>query len=250
LWSGGGKMAPNKAEYDFRLMHAKLRSVLGNPAELHRTSPLAYTGNALEVLLATIITQATSDRNALQAWLRFKAFYTSPEQVLEDPEERLAEAIRPAGLERQRAKIIRKVLVAIRSELGEYSLDRITHTTDAAMDFLLSLPGVGAKTAACTMLFGLKLPVFPVDTHIHRIAIRMQWVTPHTDPKETQTRLNQLIPNHLFAELHILLLNLGRSYCRPCNPKCGSCPLGAECPQTRFESIEIFPPNSDKNLRK
>jgi endonuclease-3 len=250
MWSGERIMVKEQTASDFKRFHAKLRNVLGDPSDLHRTSPLAHTDNALEVLLATIITQATSDRNALQAWLRFKAFYTSPGQILEDPEERLAEAIRPAGLERQRAKTIRKVLAAIHSELGEYSLDRITHTGDAAMAFLLSLPGVGAKTAACTMLFGLKLPVFPVDTHIHRIAIRMQWIAPHTDPKETQTRLNQLIPNHLFEELHILLLNLGRSYCRPRNPKCESCPLGVECPQTFFESIKIFPPNSDKKLRK
>jgi endonuclease-3 len=224
-------MAQNEAAYDFRLMHAKLKSVLGNPAELHRTSPLAYTDNALEVLLATIITQATSDRNALQAWLRFKAFYASPEQVLEDPEERLAEALLPAGLERQRAKTIRRVLTAIHTGLGEYSLDRISRAGERAMDFLLSLPGVGPKTAACTLLFGLKLPVFPVDTHIHRIAIRMQWVTPQTDPGATQTRLNQLIPGHLFEELHILLLNLGRSYCRPRNPKCENCPLEPECPR-------------------
>jgi endonuclease-3 len=224
-------MTKDETIYDFRLIHAKLRSVLGNPSELHRTSPLAYTDNALEVLLATIITQATSDRNALQAWLRYKAGYPSPGMALKEGEERLAETIRPAGLERQRARTIRRVLEAVHSKLGEYSLDRLPQNAAAAMEFLLKLPGVGPKTAACTLLFGLKLPLLPVDIHIHRIAIRMQWVTPQTGPAETQARLNQLIPSHLYEELHILLLNLGRTYCRPRNPKCESCPIRAECPQ-------------------
>jgi endonuclease-3 len=94
---------------------------------------------------------------------------------------------------------------------------------------LLSLPGVGPKTAACVLLFGFKLPEFPVDTHIHRIAIRMGWVTPKTVPEESQQLLSSVIPVDLHATLHILLLNLGRRYCRPHNPNCRECPLNRDC---------------------
>ncbi|HYH02166.1 MAG TPA: endonuclease III [Bacillota bacterium] len=213
----------------FQMLHQKLVTSLGTAKELHLSSPLAYTDSALEVLLATIITQATSDRNALKAWLRFKETYTSPGQALEKDESLLLEVLRPAGLEHQKSRKFREVLAAVRERLGEYSLDKISGNPEEAWDFLCSLPGVGPKTAACTMLFGLGHPAFPVDTHIQRIAVRMGWAPATSKVEAIQTLLQQSIPQQLHQDLHILLLNLGRSYCRPRQRKCDVCPVGTHC---------------------
>ncbi|TCL76795.1 endonuclease-3 [Hydrogenispora ethanolica] len=218
---------------DFETIAAKLRGALGSPAELHRVSPLNWCHSPLEVLLATVLTQATNDTNALRAWRNFTARFPEPEMALEVPPEELAEVIRPAGLAAQRAAAIRSILEGVRERFGRFSLDDLADDPAAAWQFLTGLPGVGPKTAACVMLFGMGQPIFPVDTHIHRVAGRLGWAAPSLDPGKMQRLLSEQVPVPLQAELHILLLNLGRRYCRPHQPACASCPLQADCPAAK-----------------
>lgn len=217
------------SKIDFISIKEKLRKALGEPDLLHQSSPLAYCDTALDVLVATILTQATSDRNALKSWLEFKKIFPEMESVLEKEEEFLVETIRSGGLAKQKAKTIRAVLKSIRDRFSKLSLESPEKDIDLIREMLLSLPGIGPKTAACVLLFGFKLPAFPVDIHIHRIAIRMGWVNSKTSPEETEQILSPIIPADLHAALHILLLNLGRRYCRPHNPNCTECPLNQDC---------------------
>ncbi len=214
----------------FEQCTAKLRAALGDPAVLHQISPLNWCDSPLEILLATVLTQATNDNNALKAWRNFKARFPRPELALAAPEAEVAEVIRPAGLTAQRTAAIRRILEQVRERFGRYSLDDLADDPQAAWQFLNGLPGVGPKTAACVLLFGLKQPFFPVDTHIHRIAGRLGWVPAKADAAKMQQLLTEMIPAEIQAELHILLLNLGRRYCRPQRPACPECPLRAECP--------------------
>lgn len=213
----------------FALIDDALRKSLGEPEMLHQSSPLAYCKTALDVLIATILTQATSDRNALKSWQQFKLTFPEPESILKVEEAALIESIRSGGLANQKAKTIRAVLKVIQDRHQELSLEVLGNDPKTVREFLQSLPGVGTKTAACVLLFGLKLPAFPVDTHIQRIAIRMGWVKPDFDPSETQQLLTSTIPSDYHSSLHILLLNLGRRYCRPHNPNCQGCPLNRDC---------------------
>jgi endonuclease-3 len=217
------------SKIDFLSIKEKLCKALGEPDLLHQSSPLAYCDTALDVLVATILTQATSDRNALKSWLEFKKIFPEMESVLEKEEEFLVETIRSGGLAKQKAKTIRAVLKSIRDRFSKLSLESPEKDIDLIREMLLSLPGIGPKTAACVLLFGFKLPAFPVDIHIHRIAIRMGWVNSKTSPEETEQILSPIIPADLHAALHILLLNLGRRYCRPHNPNCTECPLNQDC---------------------
>ena len=206
-----------------------LRTTLGEPKVLHQSSPLAYTNSALEVLIATILTQATSDKNALRAWLEYKKMYTDPEQVLQNGEQQLFNVIHSAGLATQKTKTIMAVLQEIQKTLGTCSLDSLKDNPQLAWSFLNHLPGVGPKTAACTLLFGLGLPKFPVDVHIHRIVRRLGWVNGKLNPEQSQEILTSQLPVDLYQDLHILLLNLGRRYCRPHQPLCQDCPLNGQC---------------------
>jgi endonuclease-3 len=205
-----------------------LRNSLGEPEELHRTSPIASCQNAMEVLIATILTQATSDSNALKAWQNLRRVFVDFQQVLAADEDRLIEVIRSGGLALQKAQTIRRVLQVVVDTWGEFSLESLKGDPVEAWVFLNKLPGVGPKTTACTILFGLGLPSFPVDVHINRIAIRLGWVAPKIDPVKTQEILSEIIPFECQSDLHILLLNLGRQYCRPA-PRCQGCPFVKQC---------------------
>ncbi len=219
----------NRNGAKFGGIYRSLIAVLGEPVELHRTSPLYWCDNALEVLLATILTQATSDKNALQSWRNLKQLCKEPSDILSLDEKVLLEAIKPAGIMTRRAKTLVGVLRTIHDRFGEYTLNQLAGDPGLAREILNNLPGVGPKTAACTMLFGLGLPCFPVDTHINRIACRMGWVASKSTPANTQLLLTETIPPEYHADLHILLLNLGRRYCRPTTPDCSHCPLSGEC---------------------
>lgn len=210
-------------------IHRLLTAGLGDPGQLHRLSPLNWCDGALEVLIAAILTQATSDINALKAWRNIKQLCKEPGQILELDEAVFIKAIQPAGIMTRRSQTIRGVLEAVYAKFGEYSLESLAGDPKSAWEILNRLPGIGPKTAACTMLFGLGLPGFPVDTHIHRIVRRMGWVDPKSTPADSQAVLTEIIPFEYHGSLHILLLNLGRRYCRPRNPECGGCPVGEFC---------------------
>lgn len=213
----------------FTLIENLLREALGEPEALHQSSPLAYCETPLDALIATVLTQATSDRNALKSWRLFKQAFPETEAALQADESAISEAIRSGGLANQKAKTIRAILKALHDRGQGLTLEIAGKDPESVREFLLSLPGVGPKTAACVMLFGLNLPAFPVDVHIQRIAVRMGWVKPRTGPEATQELLTSLIPFKYHSSLHILLLNLGRKYCRPHNPNCQECPLNREC---------------------
>jgi endonuclease-3 len=223
-------MIEQNKEYYYKITGI-LRAAIGDPEILHQSSPLSHTDSALEVLLATILTQATSDQNALRAWLEYKRVFKTPEQVLQSDKKKLFHSIRSAGLAAQKTKTIYAVLQQVKDKLGDYSLSTLKDDPTYAWDFLNQLPGVGPKTAACTMLFGFGFPQFPVDVHIQRIAKRMGWITGKAGLEKSQQMLLEQIPAVLHRDLHILLLNLGRRYCRPSKAICQSCPLDKYCPK-------------------
>jgi len=226
------KQAGNRP--DFMKVHQLLTQSLGEADKLHQSSPLAHCRTSLEILVATMLTQATSDRNALTAWHRFQKAYPRLELAVEAGADALAEVIRPAGMAAQRSRAILAVLNKVREDFGDYSLDNLADDPERAWQYLTALPGVGPKTAACTMLFGFHHPFFPVDVHIERIVKRMGWVQPKMPPAEIQAVIGPMIPAHIVADLHILLLNLGRKYCRPTRPDCAHCPLSGKCPGAEF----------------
>jgi endonuclease-3 len=119
----------------------------------------------------------------------------------------------------------------IKSDRGKIDLQFLNDVDDAqAYEYLTSFKGVGPKTAACTLLFAFAKAVFPVDTHIHRIARRMELIPPRASAEQAQTILTLLIaPDDRYA-MHVLLIEHGRKTCRAISPKCDECTLLRLCP--------------------
>lgn len=184
----------------------------------------------IDVLIRTILSQNTSDANSHRAFANLKNRFPSWEALLKAPLEEIESAIRCGGISNIKARRIKEILKRIKEERGSLTLSFLKDLTiDEARNYLLSLPGVGDKTASCVILFSFAKPAFPVDTHIHRIINRLGILGNDLSPQEISQLIESNLPQGLFLSLHLNLIRLGREICRPRNPKCQICPLKEFC---------------------
>ena len=177
---------------------------------------------ALDELVLTILSQNTSDRNSDHAYQRMRERFPAWEDVRDAPEPELIDALRPGGLAVQKAPRIQAVL----RDLDRLDLEWLGDLpADEAMRWLVALPGVGPKTASCVLLFSLDVPVMPVDTHIHRIALRVGLVPPGTTADAAHALLTEMTPPERMLEAHLLLIRHGRTTCTARRPRCEECVL-------------------------
>lgn len=197
----------------------------------HYGAPTGHSGgDPLAGLIATILSQNTSDVNSSRAFDSLRRRFPTWEEVLRAPVEEIADAIRPGGLADQKAPRIRRILESIAAERGSLTMDFLSAMDDdSAAEYLEELPGVGPKTSACVLLFELGRDVFPVDTHVERVAKRMGLVAGSTPPARIQAMLKDMTPTGMCMEGHLLLIRHGREICRAREPLCRVCPLREDC---------------------
>lgn len=187
--------------------------------------------DAMAELVLTLLSQNTSDTNSGRAFSRLLQKYPDWESVLAAPLPELEETIRPGGLAPTKAPRMQAMLAEIRQRRGNFDLSFLGDTPlEEAKTWLTSLPAVGPKTAACVLLFGLGRPGLPVDTHVHRLAIRLGLIGPKMPPDKAQIYLEALVPPEDHYIFHILLIRHGRHLCTARTPACESCPLLERCP--------------------
>lgn len=197
-------------------------------------------GDPIDVLVATILSQATNDTLSDRAFSGLKRRFPTWDEVLDAEARLVEEALAVGGLQREKTKKIRSALSKIRSDFGSVTLEPLrSKTTRECFGYLVSLPGVGPKTAACVLAFGLERPAFPVDTHVHRLSKRLGLVPEKWSAEKTQRFLEENTPEELKLPLHVLLIRHGRSICAARKPKCSMCPLAHFCEGD---------PNAKKNL--
>lgn len=201
-----------------------LAGYYGIPMHGKKRKPLAS-------LIATILSQNTSDINSGRAWKSLKNAFPTWQQVLKATDQQVAVAIKAGGLAKQKSTRIRNVLQKIQIDFGELSLQSLVDMdTFTALNYLLSFKGVGKKTAACVLLFSLERNVFPVDTHILRISKRLGWITLRADANLAHEQLAVIIPSERYLEAHVNLISHGRKICRARNPLCNECEINKFCP--------------------
>jgi endonuclease-3 len=187
-------------------------------------------GSPLNQLIETILSQNTSDTNSVRAFRNLRKRFRSWADVVKAPTPSVADAIRSGGLADIKAPRIQQVLRIIREREGRYSLARLRRMSSAGvMDYLTALPGVGAKTAACVLLFSMGRPVMPVDTHVHRVTLRLGWIPPRTRPEDAGPLLERHLPPGKVLSMHLYLVWHGRATCKARRPRCHECALHASC---------------------
>lgn len=181
-------------------------------------------------LVSTIISQNTNDTNRDRAFERLRERFPTWRAVRDAPSGELIEAIRPAGLAPTKAPRIQEALRRIAEQRGEISLDFLDDLSlEEAREWLLSIPGVGPKTAAIVLLFALGRPAFPVDTHIHRVSRRLGLIPEKATREQAHELLEDLIPPDIYYTFHLNLIAHGRAVCHARNPECARCVLQGEC---------------------
>lgn len=208
-----------------RHIEARLRSFYG---------PRAWrsSGDPIDELVATILSQNTSDVNSMRAYASLRRAYPTWRTIIEAPVEEVAESIRGGGLANIKAPRIQRVLGLILAEFADGNLDALTSLeVSSARDRLTRLPGVGMKTASCVLLFSLGMPAMPVDTHVHRVASRTGMIPAGTSPDKAHAILEGQLDGSLDAAyaFHLNCISLGRDICRAPTPHCEMCPISNLC---------------------
>jgi endonuclease III len=201
-------------------------------AEAYGPRPWRRHHPPVDELVTTVLSQSTTDLNQHRAFAALKSAFADGGwgAVREAPTEEVERVIRPAGLAVQKAPRIQRILEIVSGEPRGADLEWLgSAPLDEAMAYLTALPGVGPKTAACVLCFSFDRPVLPVDTHVHRIALRLGIVPPRTSPARTQAALTRLVPAGDVYATHMRMVAHGRTLCRPTAPRCPECPLLALC---------------------
>jgi endonuclease-3 len=189
----------------------------------------------MEELVLTILSQNTNDVNRDRAFSAMRRRYPSWEDLAEASVDELIEVIRPGGLGNTKGPRLLAVLREIREREGSFDLSWMRDASDEAVaEYLTSLPGVGPKTAACVLAFSLGRPALPVDTHVHRVAVRLGLIPDRTPAGPAHRLLAEVVEPDLRVPLHVGLIRHGRTVCRSGHPLCESCVLQDLCPSAAF----------------
>ena len=202
----------------------ELEKIYHNEAE----SPELGHDEPLDGLILTVLSQNTNDKNRDSAFTRLKAAYPEWQQVIKaGAREQL---IRPAGLANTKSKRIIDILQIINHDFHEYSIKKLAkYEPDYMRKYLRNLPGVGAKTVACVMLFDFKLPAFPVDTHVERVTKRFGIADKKLSPEEISRLFESIVPPSRCLGGHVNIIAHGRKICHSRNPECKKCVLNEKC---------------------
>jgi len=190
-----------------------------------------YDTDIVGALVATILSQNTSDINSGRAFLNLKAAFPGGwDDVRCAPVSDVANAIRSGGLADIKAPRIQRVLQLVHAEHGRTDLQHLGQWTDSAVkEYLRGLPGVGAKTAACVLMFNLGRPALPVDTHVHRVSGRLGLIGSKVTADKAHDILRSLVRDEQVYSFHVHLIEHGRRTCHAQRPDCSSCAVQAEC---------------------
>jgi endonuclease-3 len=184
----------------------------------------------LDILIQTILSQNTNDRNRDRAYQTLKNRFPYWENLIKARTRAIIQAIRAGGLAEQKAGRIRQVLKWIKKREGKLSLLFLKEmSSEEIKKSLEGLKGIGPKTIHCVLLFGLGRDAFPVDTHVLRVGKRMGFIPDRMDAEKAHQWMVPLIPKGKSLSLHLNLIRFGREICRAKNPLCHDCFLIGEC---------------------
>jgi len=172
------------------------------------------------VLISTILSQRTKDKNTIKASERLFSKFPTLEQIANANLAEIKNLIKESGFYNVKAKRIKEVS---RILLNKYN-GKVPHEIDK----LLKLPGVGRKTANCVLVYGFNIPAIPADTHVHRISNRLGIVKTKT-PEQTEHELMRKISKKYWIKINELFVKHGQTICNPIRPKCDKCIINKLC---------------------
>ncbi|MFX1366123.1 MAG: endonuclease III [Promethearchaeota archaeon] len=175
-----------------------------------------------KILISTILSARTKDANTRMATERLFSKYNTPRSIADANINDIEQLIKSAGFYKVKAARIK--------EVSKILVNKYNSIIPKNYEELISLPGVGSKTANCVLVYAFKMPAIPVDTHVHRISNRLGWVKTK-NPLKTEEALKEKIPKELWLKINRLFVRFGQQICFPLRPKCNLCSLNNICPK-------------------
>lgn len=188
-------------------------------------------GNAKDTLLGVLLSARTTDKQVLKIFPSFKNAFPSFESLAQSSPAEISKYISSIGLYRSKAKAI--------YGLANIICQKFAGHVPSSLNDLISLPGIGRKSANCVLAYVYKQDTICVDTHVFRIAHRLGWSRGKT-PEKVEADLQLVIPKKLWKEINRTMVHFGRDICKSGKPECWRCPIANQC--------EFHPKNLNKKI--
>jgi len=178
------------------------------------------TNDPFKILVGTILSARTKDATTTQVLAKLFEKVNSPEDLLHLTITEIEDLIYPIGFYRQKAKYLKQLPIVLNFNFNNEIPDTIEE--------LITLPGVGRKTANLVVILAFDKPAMCVDVHVHRISNRFGYIKTKT-PAESEIALRQKLPIEHWKTYNSILVAFGQNLCKPVNPKCDICPVNTYC---------------------
>jgi len=198
------------------------------------------TKDPFKVLVATILSARTKDETTAVAAEKVFAKVASPDQLALLSHAEIEKLIYPVGFYKNKAGFLKKL---------PEQLKRFDGKVPDSIEDLLTLPGVGRKTANLVRSVAFQKPAICVDTHVHRIMNIWKYVDT-TTPEQTEFALRKTLPEKYWITVNSILVAFGQSTCRPIGPKCDICPLDKQCPKEGVKARKVVQQKKGENLMR
>ena len=175
-----------------------------------------------KVLIACLLSLRTQDKNTEKVSNALFAVADTPEKIIKIPIKKLEKIIFSSGHYKKKARTLQHV--------SKELISRFNSRVPSNKEDLLSIKGIGPKTANIVLAFAYQKAVLPIDTHCHRIPNRLGWVNTKT-PEQTEKALELVLPRRYWLEFNALFVLFGQTICQPISPKCSECPIRHLCPR-------------------
>jgi endonuclease-3 len=209
------------------VMRGMARAITGLDLPVVEKIAESQKEDAFQVLIATLLSARTQDATTAAASARLFAAAPTPQRMVKLPVSRIERLIYPVSFYRTKAIHVKDTCRLL--------LEQFAGRVPGTMEELLTLPGVGRKTANLVLILGFKsLRNICVDTHVHRISNRLGWVRTRT-PDETEQALYERVSARWWPYLNLYLVTWGQNVCRPIRPRCGACVISRWCQRVGVE---------------
>jgi len=208
----------------------KAKRIDGILADTYGAKRQAKLRDPTEELILTVLSQNTNDTNRDRAFVSLKERFPNWSDIVGASPSAIARTIKAGGLANVKSRRIIKILRQIAEKSPDHSLSFLKRMSDQdARDYLMEFEGVGPKTASCVLMFSLGRKTMPVDTHVHRVSARLGLIPEGYTAEDAHDWYRKLaLPVNVY-QLHLNMIQHGRTICRPQKPKCEKCPLKRQC---------------------
>jgi endonuclease III len=216
-----------------RVMRTLARAITGMELPAVEKISESEAEDPFRVLIATLLSARTQDATTHAAATRLFARARTPKTMAKLSVKEIERLIYPVSFYRNKARFVKATAAAIAT--------RFQGRVPGTMEELLTLPGVGRKTANLVLILGFQsLRNICVDTHVHRISNRLGWVNTRL-PEETEQALYKFAARRWWPYINLYLVTWGQNVCRPLYPRCGDCVIAQDCPRIGVERVGRSP---------